>query len=357
MEEDCRLSEQIINEYKGLNLSQPPRLNWASSSSEALDRIERGDFDFVIIISRTVDPAAYRTGGEIKRKKPDMPVVLLTHQEVLPESCTEFYEMSADIDLIFFWSGDAGILLAIIKCIEDRLNVHNDTRLAGIRVILFVEDSPFYLSSLLPILYKELVIETQAVMEDGLNEEHRLLFMRARPKILLANSYERAMALYEQFKPYVLGVISDVRFPWKGTLACDAGLSLLHHIKQDRFDIPLLLASSEPDNARYATFIPAVFVDKNSPALHEQIASFLMEYLGFGDFVFKMPDGREIARATDLYSLEQQLGKIPAAAFVFHCQRNDFSRWLFSLAEVKLASQIRPLGDHNFDTVENHGGI
>ncbi len=354
MEEDCRLSEQIINEYRGLNLSQPPQLNWVSSSSEAIDRIENGNFDFVIIISRTVDPAAYRTGGEIKRKKPDMPVVLLTHQEVLPESCTEFYEMSADIDLIFFWSGDAGILLAIIKCIEDRLNVHNDTIRAGIRVILVVEDSPFYLSSLLPILYKELVVETQAVMEDGLNEEHRLLSMRARPKILLANSYEGAMDLYEQFKPYVLGVISDVRFPCKGILAADAGVKLLNHIKQDRFDIPLLLASSEPDNAKHAAVIPAVFVDKNSPALHEKITSFLMDYLGFGDFVFKLPDGREIARATDLYSLEQQLGKIPNESFVFHCQRNDFSRWLFSLAEVKLASQIRPLRDRNFDTAENH---
>lgn len=354
MEEDCRLSEQIINEYRGLNLSQPPRLNWVSSSSEALERIESSDFDLVITISRTVDLEAYRIGGEIKRKKPNMPVVLLTHQEALPETCTQFYGMSAGIDRIFFWSGDAGILLAIIKCVEDQLNVHNDTRRAGIRVILFVEDSPFYLSSLLPILYKELVTETQAVIEDGLNEEHRLLSMRARPKILLANSYESAIDLYEQFKPYVLGVISDVRFPCKGAMAPDAGLKLLNHIKQDRFDIPLLLASSEPHNAQPAAEIPAVFIDKNSPVLHEKIASFLMEYLGFGDFIFKMPNGREIAKATDLYSLEQQLGKIPDASFVFHCQRNDFSRWLFSLAEVELASQIRPLRDNNFDSVKNH---
>jgi len=214
MEEDCRLSEQINNEYRGLNLSQPPRLNWVSSSSEALERIESSDFDLVITISRTVDLEAYRIGSEIKRKKPDMPVVLLTHQEALPETNPQFYGMSAGIDRIFFQSGDAGILLAIIKCVEDQLNVHNDTRRAGIRVILFVEDSPFYLSSLLPILYKELVTETQAVIEDGLNEEHRLLSMRARPKILLADSYESAMDLYERFKPFVLGVISDVRFPF-----------------------------------------------------------------------------------------------------------------------------------------------
>jgi hypothetical protein len=354
MEEDCRLSEHIINEYRGLNLSQPPRLNWVSSLSAALDRIESDEFDLVITISRSVDLEAYRIGGEIKRKKPNMPVVLLTHQEALPETRIQFSEMSANIDRIFFWSGDAGILLAIIKCVEDQLNVKNDTHRAGIRVILFVEDSPFYLSSLLPILYKELVTETQAVIEDGLNEEHRLLSMRARPKILLANSYESAIELYERFNPYVLGVISDVRFPYQGVMEAKAGLKLLHHIKQDRFDIPLLLASSESHNAQYAAEIPAVFVDKNSPALNEKIASFLMEYLGFGDFIFKMPDGREIAKATDLYSLEKELEKIPDESFVFHCQRNDFSRWLFSLAEVELASQIRPWRNHDFDSIESH---
>jgi len=354
MEEDCRLSEQIVHEYRGLNLSHPPQLTWVSSLSEALHQIEQSHFDLVITISRTVDLEAYQIGDEIKQKRPGMPVVVLTHQEALPETCAQFYSRASSVDQIFFWSGDAGILLAIIKCVEDHMNVHNDTRCAGIRVIIFVEDSPFYRSSILPILYKELVIETQAVIEDGLNEEHRILSMRARPKILLASSYEQAMDLYEQFKPYVLGVISDVRFPSRGTIVADAGLKLLRYIKQDRFDIPLLLASSEPHNARPASEIPAVFIDKNSPVLNEKIASFLMDYLGFGPFVFKLPDGREVGRATDLYSLEQQLRNIPDESFVFHCQQNDFSRWLFSLAEVELAYRLRPLRNTDFASVETH---
>jgi hypothetical protein len=354
MEEDCRLSEQIIHEYRGLNLSHPPRLTWVSSTSEALERLEEKDFDLVITISRGVNMEAYRIGDEIKHKKPDMPVVLLTHQEALPEVSASFNQMSAAIDRIFFWSGQADILLAIIKSVEDQFNVIDDTRCAGIRVILFIEDSPYYLSSFLPILYKELVIETQSVIEDGLNEEHRLLCMRARPKILLAHSFENALDLYEQFKPYVLGAISDVRFPRNGVLDAKAGIDLLKHIKHDRFDIPLLLASSESHNAKLAAKIPAVFVDKNSSGLHEKIKSFLMEYLGFGDFIFKTPDGMAIDKATDLYTLEQKLREIPEASFLFHCRRNDFSRWLFSLAEVELAAQVRPLRDHNFDNVENH---
>lgn len=353
MEEDCRLSEQIVNEYRGLNLSHPPHLTWVSSIDEALEQIKIINFDLVITISRTIDSPMSRAGDRIKEKKPDMPVVLLTHQEVLPETYAKF-ALPSRVDQTFYWSGDARILLATIKCIEDRLNVSNDTRCAGIRVIILVDDSPFYRSAILPILYKELVAETQAVIEDGLNEEHRILTMRARPKILLVDTHEKAMQAYEQFKPFVLGIISDVRFPYNGVLDANAGLKLLRYIKQDRFDIPLLLISSEPHNAASASDIPAVFIDKNSPRLNEQIASFLKDHLGFGPFIFKMPDGTQLGKATDLFGLEQALMQIPDPAFIHHCRQNDFSRWLFSLAEVELANRLRPLRNTDFESVDTH---
>lgn len=351
MEEDCRLSEQIINEYRGLNLSRPPQLTWVSSAEQAVARIGMKTFDLVIVISRAVDTHAYRTGERIKEKLPDMPVVILTHQEVLPEAGIRLANTSSGIDRIFYWSGDAGILLAIIKYVEDRMNVGPDTACAGIRVIIVVEDSPFYRSVILPALYRELVSETQVLIEDSLNEEHRILSMRARPKILLAGSFEQAMEMYDTYRPFVLGVISDARFPNNGVLDGEAGLKLLRHIKEDRFDIPLLLASSEPENAGPAAGIPAVFVDKNASRLQEKLAAFLTDYLGFGPFVFREPDGREISRAGDLYALEQGLSTISDEAFIRHCRRNDFSRWLFSLAEVELANQLRPLRGKHFDNV------
>ncbi|MCG8616348.1 MAG: phosphoenolpyruvate synthase/pyruvate phosphate dikinase [Desulfobacterales bacterium] len=354
MEEDCRLSEQIINEYRGLNLSRPPQLTWVSSTEMAVEKIGSRSFDLVIVISRAVDEAAYGTGEQIKARVPSMPVILLTHQEVLPEAGVRLATSSAGIDRIFYWSGDAGILLAIIKHVEDRMNVGPDTACAGIRVIIVVEDSPFYRSVILPALYRELVTETQALIEDSLNEEHRILSMRARPKILLAGSYEQAMEIYETYKPYVLGVISDVRFPKNSRLDGEAGLKLLRYIKSDRFDIPLLLASSEPENAEPAARVPAVFIDKNASRLQERIAGFLMDYLGFGPFVFREPDGTVIQKASDLFELEQGLGTISEASFVHHCRQNDFSRWLFSLAEVELANQLRPVRGTDFDSVETH---
>ncbi len=354
MEEDCRISEQIVNEYRGLNLSRPPRLTWVSSLAEALEHFSDAPFDLVITFSRSVDNNTLLLGDEIKKAKPGIPVVLLTHQEALPDSSLAWREHRDSFDRVFFWSGQADILLAIVKSIEDQFNAIPDTVTAGVRIILFVEDSPYYLSLLLPILYKELVAETQALIEDGLNEEHRLLSMRARPKILLAHSYERALAIYEQFKPYVLGVISDVRFPHNYVLDGSAGLQLLSHIKQDRFDIPLLLTSSEPRNAELARQIPALFIDKNAPMLQEKIKAFLVEHLGFGNFVFRMPDGSAYDQATNLYSLEKKLATIPVESFLFHCQHNDFSRWFYTLAEVELASQVRPLRDSSFNGVESH---
>ncbi len=354
MEEDCRISEQIVNEYRGLNLSRPPRLTWVSSLAEALEHYPDLPFDLAITFSRAVDDNAFKLGRDIKIAKPEIPVVLLTHQEALPESTPAWHEKLNCLDLVVYWSGQADILLAIVKNIEDRFNAVPDTRTAGVRVILFVEDSPYYLSLMLPILYKELVVEVQSVIEEGLNEEHRLLSMRTRPKILIAHSYEKALALYEQFKPFVLGVISDMRYPRNQVLDGCAGLQLLSHIKRDRFDIPLLLTSSESHNGEHAKLIPALFLDKNAPSLQESIKTFFVEHLGYGNFVFRMPDGTAYDQATNLYSLEKKLATIPQASFLFHCRHNDFSRWFYTLAEVELASQVRPLRDSTFDTVEGH---
>lgn len=354
MEEDCRISEQIINEYRGLNLSRPPRLTWVSSMDQALAKFDEKLFDLVIHFTRTIDERILELGARTKAIRPGMPVVLLSHQELLTDSGPTLEQCSRSFDRVFFWSGQAEILLAIVKSIEDEFNAVPDTETAGVRVILFIEDSPYYLAIILPLLYKELVAETQAVIEEGLNEEHRLLSMRARPKILLAHTYEHALELYEKFKPYVLGVISDMRFYRRGQLDDLAGYQLLHHVKNDRFDIPLLLASSEPANRDYADRIPATFLDKNALDLQEQIGRFLVTHLGFGNFVFTTPDGTQIDRAENLYAMEKKLAEIPIESFLHHARHNDFSRWFYTLAEVELASQVRPLRESGFRSAELH---
>ena len=354
MEEDCRLSERIIHEYRGLNLSNPPRFTWVATAGEALAALDKKNFDLVITMLHLADMDAFMLGRKIKDTDPDLPVILLTHSALPSAESTRVFTQPPGIDRTFVWSGDTDILVALVKSAEDSMNVAHDTASAGIRVILYVEDSPVYISTLLPVLYRELVSQTQAVLEEGLNEEHRMLTMRARPKILVARNYEEADDLYEMYEPYVLGVISDVRFPRDGKLDDNAGVAFLSKIKKERFDIPLLLTSSESSNAAKAAEIPAFFVDKNSPSLISEVRSFFLEQLCFGDFIFRTPDGNEIARASNTRSFERLLEEIPDNTFVHHASRNDFSRWLFARTEIMLASKVRPIRDDDFSSVDKH---
>jgi CheY-like chemotaxis protein len=322
MEEDCRLSERIIHEYRGLNLSNPPRFTWVATAEGALAALENKNFDLVITMLHLADMDAFVLGRAIKKKDPDLPVILLTHSALPADESGRVFTQPPGIDRTFVWSGDTDILVSLVKSAEDRMNVAHDTESAGIRVILYVEDSPVYISTLLPVLYRELVTQTQSVLEEGLNEEHRLLTMRARPKILVARNFEEAAKFYETFEPYVLGVISDVRYPRRGKLDDNAGVAFLKKIKKDRFDIPLLLISSESANAEKAATIPASFVDKNSPSLIAEVRSFFLKQLGFGDFIFRMSDGREVARASNTRSLEKLLHNIPYFPMAFCPHRN-----------------------------------
>ncbi len=347
MEEDGRLAERLIHEYQGLSLSEPPRLTWVSSAEEAFRYLDRKWFDLVITMRRLADMDVYAFGEQLKKQYPQLPVILLTHTAPDPR-CTPAQPSPPGIDRTFVWSGNTDLILALVKSVEDQLNVDDDIETAQVRVILFIEDSPIYLSTLLPVLYREVMQQTQAVMEQGLNEEHKLLTMRARPKILAAESFEEATRLYERYLPFLLGVISDVRYPQHCELKDDAGITLLSRIKREQPDIPLLLTSAEPSNAEAAARIPAMFIDKNSPSLHDDVRAFLTGHLGFGDFVFRLPTGREIARVSTMHSFEKVLPTIPTESFYYHWSRNDFSRWLFARSEIILASKLRPATDNDF---------
>ncbi|WP_319407760.1 PEP/pyruvate-binding domain-containing protein [uncultured Desulfosarcina sp.] len=232
----------------------------------------------------------------------------------------------------------------------------NDTLNAKVRVLILVEDSPVYYSSFLPLIYKEVVKQTQAVLGVGLNEEHRLLRMRSRPKILLANTYEDALTLYGRYRSYLLGIISDTRIPKNGTLTENAGFLLLSQIKKDISDLPMVLLSSEPGNRNLAMRIPAVFLDKNSPHLLSELHDFFMNDLGFGDFIFRKPDGTEIARAADLRSLQAQLPRIPDESLWYHARRNHFSSWIMGRSEIALASKFREVKASDFNDAESLRG-
>ncbi|MCP4672729.1 MAG: phosphoenolpyruvate synthase PpsA [Desulfobacula sp.] len=341
MEEEGRLSTRIINEYKGLNLSKPPRLTWVASALDAFQKLETNKFDLIIAMPSLDGMDVYSFGAQVKEKYSDLPFFMLLHNTCDIDNYI-YHDNSAIIDRTYIWGGNTDLLLAIIKNFEDEMNVAFDTKNASVRVIIMVEDSPYHYSSFLPVLYKQIVLQTQSVIDDSINEEHRLLKMRGRPKVLVAHNYEEAIALYEKYKPFLLSVFSDMRYPRNGMEDKSAGFKLLTKIKQEIPDLPVLILSTEEDNKGKVIDIPAVFINKNSSNLNDRIKSFFVSFLGFGAFVFRMPDGEEIARASDLRTLEKLLDEIPDESVVYHAMNNDFSRWFMARSEIDFALNLKP---------------
>ncbi len=339
MEEDGSIATRVIKEYQGLNLSGAPWVTRVSSGPEALERIKNDRFDLVITMPFMSGANAFDLGLAIKKIKPSLPVILIVHtiRAITPLATTCD---ASGIDNIFLWCCGSDLLVALVKNVEDHVNVAADTKRAMVRVIIYIEDSPVDRSFFLPLIYKEVVRQTQSVLDESLNEKHRLLRMRARPKVLMATDYEQALALYESFRPYVFGIISDARFPRKCKMDREAGTRFLSHVREQIHDLPLLLLSSESQNRSRAEAIPAVYIHKSSPLVVDELHSFFMDHLGFGDFVFRLPDKAEICRANSIREFEEMLKVIPEASLRYHASRNHFSNWIMARSEVALARRL-----------------
>lgn len=352
LEEDGLLTEMVSSEYQDLGLTHAPNITRVSTGEDALSLLREQPFDLVITMLRLGDMNIQAFGRAIREINPELPVALLVASEW--ELTRIVHEQDAlNVDSVYVWHGDAKIFLAIIKVIEDRLNAEHDTRVGDIGVIILVEDSVRFRSSLLPIIYSELVKQTRAVMLDGLNHMDKLLRMRARPKVLVAENYEDGMALYQRYRKHLLGVIADVSFPRAGTMDLQAGYTFIRHIKLELPDVPALMQSSDPSNARLAEQVGARFLHKHSATLLQDVRSFMLDNFGFGDFVFRLPDMHEVGRAADLRTMARILRDVPLESIEYHARRNHFSNWLRARTEFALARRLRPRRVSEFGDLED----
>lgn len=352
-EEDGRLYELLREEYRDLNLSFAPDITRVASGHDAiaLAKTEKR-FDLIITTLHIKDMPAHEFARLVRESGLDIPIVLLAydHREL---SEILLYHKPSVFDHVFVWQGDFRIIIAIIKHLEDRANVEQDTRIIGVQVIILIEDQVRYYSSFLPIIYKELFNQAQRLISEGINLSHKFLRMRARPKILLCTNFEEAWEHFSKYKEYILGIISDVDFMRDGKEDPEAGLEFAKRVKQEFADIPILLQSYVPENAEKAREIGAAFLLKDSPTLLEELRHFMLSQFGFGDFVFRTPDGREVGRATDLRSLEKLLHTVPEESIKFHGERNHFSNWLKARTEFGLAHRLRPRRVSDYATIED----
>lgn len=332
LEDDGRVEEKIYNEYVELGLRYPPTFTQVSTTEEAREVLRTMHIDLVICMPGNADNDAFSVARDIKAEFPHMHCIVLTPFSHGITKRMENEDLSI-FDYVFCWLGNTNLILSIIKLIEDKMNLEHDINEGGVQMILLVEDSIRFYSSILPNLYNYILAQSKRFATEALNRHSATLRMRGRPKVVLARNYEEAMALYERYSDNVLGVISDVRFPVHGEKDSEAGLKLMREIRQNDPYLPLILESSESENRAKAEAEGFRFVDKNSKKMSLDLRKILEEHFGFGDFIFRDPKTKaEIMRIHSLKELQDNIFKIPDDSMLYHISRNHMSRWLSARA-------------------------
>ena len=349
MEEDGRVEEQLYFEYTSLNLSSPPRVNQASSYAEAYECLESKHYDLIIAMPGMDIGETFREAKNIKERYTGIPFVVLTpfSREVSRRLSNEDF---SGVDYVFSWLGNVDLLLAIIKLLEDKMNADNDVLEVGLQTILLVEDSIRFYSSVLPHLYKFLLKQSLTFSTEALNEHEQMLRMRGRPKVMLARTYEEAEALYSKYQDKILGIISDISFNHNGEKDKSAGIRLAKYIKEKDPYVPIILESSESENAILADKLGVSFIDKNSKKFPVDLGNAIYNNFGFGALIIRNPQtGEEVMRINNLKDFQYKVFDIPAESLLYHASRNDISRWLYSRAIFPIAEIIQA---HRFRNIE-----
>ncbi|HML38621.1 MAG TPA: PEP/pyruvate-binding domain-containing protein [Bacillota bacterium] len=339
LEEDGHLSDKIFSEYLDLNLQFVPRIAHASSAEEAFEALKNRTYDLVITMPRISDMNPLEFSKRVKEAYPEKPVVMLTYETLDNETLSAIREVQT-IDRVFVWSGNSQILLAIIKYVEDLGNVEEDSE-QGVQVILVVDDSPGYYSQFLPLIYTEIMKQTQYLISHAVNDFHRLLRMRARPKILLATTYEEAVEIIHKYRSNLLGVISDIGFLKDGSVYAEAGLELAEMVREEIPDLPVLLQSEETESIRKARKLGLRYLDKNSPNLMKELRNYILDSYSFGEFVFRNARGDIISTASDISAFERAIQVLPEGSLAYHAEHHHFSRWFRARTEFEVADSLR----------------
>lgn len=342
LEDDGRVDEQIFNEYMSLNLRYPPRFTQASNEKEALKELKKNHYELIICMPNMDDSNTFEIAKNVKKLYPDIPFIELTPFSKEVSKRLSSFDLTS-VDYIFSWLGNAELLLAIIKLIEDYMNVEHDTKV-GVQVILLVEDSVRFYSSALPTLFRIVLKESKEFSKEALNEHEQMLRMRGRPKILLARSYEEAVDIYDKYKDNMLGVITDMSYNRNGVKEKLAGYQLVQWMKQQDRYLPIVMTSSELANKAYADELKCPFIDKNSKSFPLDLKKQIMDNFGFGDFIIRNPQTQEIIfRIKNLKDLQKNIMAIPIDSLEYHMSHNHFSRFFYSRVMFPVAELLKKI--------------
>ncbi|MDR0836041.1 MAG: phosphoenolpyruvate synthase [Tannerella sp.] len=341
LEEDGRVDEQIYNEYMSLSLSYPPRFTQVTGKEEALNELNNKAFELIIFMPNMVDKDIFGTAKTVKGLYPSIPIVVLTPFSKSVSKCIANEDLSA-IDYVFSWLGNAELLIAIIKLIEDKMNAPDDTKSVGVQIILLVEDSIRFYSATLSHLYRFVLEQSMEFAKEALNDHQKTLRMRGRPKIMLARTYEEAVSIFDEYRDNMLGIISDMSFVRDNLKDPLAGCRFCNYARQYDVHIPIIMESSDVESKKFAKEMGMSFIYKNSKTYRSDLKKNIMEQFGFGDFVIIDPlTKEEIFHIKDLKDLQNKIFQIPEESLRYHFSNNHFSRFFYSRAMFPPAELLK----------------
>ena len=355
IEQEGRVTDVMLGEYANLNLSSLPRITTVNTNDEALMRLKNTSrkYDMLIMMVGVNKESAVQTARLIRKEKPKLPIFLLLNNN----SNLAFFdkeEIKSLFHQTFVWNGDSSVFFSMVKTLEDAKNVKNDTKIASVRVILLVEDSPLYYSRYLPVLYKLIFKQTQDnVSEINKDKLYKILKIRARPKVLLAKTYEEAMSIYKKYAENIVGLISDVRFPKNKKITANAGFKLIRHIKKEYPDLAIVMQSSEPENRKLAEQLGVCFMDKNSDNIEVELRQFIRSRLGFGAFIFRNEKGEVLGKARNIQEFQEQIRKVSTESILYHASHNHFSMWAMARSEIQLSKILGKKSVQDFTNKED----
>lgn len=352
IEGEGRFSDFLGGDFLRMDVSSVPRLTGVSGEEEALARLRERHYDLIIIMIGVEKESQMALCRRIREKYPFIPTYLLLNNAHDARYIKKQRRAGASFDNFFVWTGDSKVFSAMINLLEDKVNADNDTRKGLIRIILLVEDSARYYSTYLPVLYRLVMEQTKSLIEDVSTDElYKVLKLKGRPKILLASDFEDASSIYKKYRENLLCVISDMRFPKNGVKSDMAGYELIKEIRSGLPDIPAVLQSSDPENSKAAFGLKAVFINKNSGNLLQDLQSFINYYLGFGHFIYRDKKGGQIAVAKSMKEFEEILLTVPEDSLLYHAKKNHFSLWLMARGEVKIAKMLSTMTVSDFKSL------
>ncbi len=347
-----KFSEIMLYDYGKMNLTSLPRITGVYSTEETLEQLEVKDIDMVVVTMGFNKHRPVKIIKKIKERYPNLPIFILlnnTHHIKFIEA----QKNELKYDKIFVWDGESRIFFGMIKYLEDKRNAENDSKLASVRMVLVVEDSPIYFSNYLNKLYRIIFKQTNKIIDDiKMDKLYKVLKLRARPKILLATNYEEAIAIYNKFRDNIFVMITDVQFPKNGKIGADTGFQLVDEVHRTKKDLPIVVLSSDKKQKEVAKQKNLTFIDKNDEDLYEKLIFHVTQKIGFGSFIFRNAAGARIGKAENLREFEKELKIVPDESILYHAERDDFSLWLMARSEIQLAKILEAKKTHHFNDAE-----